>query len=156
MTEAGAVRGDPRTSTPEAMLEPFAHRAARLARAPIALVTFIDDAHRRWVKVAVGLERDEAARHAAFGAWAVHNAEVLCTEDAAADPRLSDNPLVLEAPPIRHYAAAPIVSEGRQLGAICIFDPAPRPVDPQVPAALLTLAGEVSSALQASIHPDAP
>jgi len=52
---------------------------------------------------------------------------VFVIEDAVLDPRFAQNPLVLEEPRIRFYAAQPVRGPGgHNIGTLCIMDKQPR------------------------------
>ena len=97
--------------------------AARLLRVPIALVTIVD-IDRVWFKSRQGLELEQVDRNVAFcsttnpegdGPWSI--------PDALEDPRTRENPLVVQDPHVRSYAAAPLITrDGHHLGALCVFD----------------------------------
>ena len=53
--------------------------------------------------------------------------DVFCVEDARADPRFADNPLLIDGGQVRFYAGAPLVDAGHMpIGAFCVFDRTPR------------------------------
>jgi len=73
----------------------------------------------------------------------------LLVEDAHADPRFSDNPLVVRDPGVRFYAGFPVRSrEGRPLGTLCVIDRAPWRLDPARVSLLEALARQVSLLLE--------
>ncbi|KQN90518.1 hypothetical protein ASE95_13695 [Sphingomonas sp. Leaf231] len=52
---------------------------------------------------------------------------VFCVEDARADPRFADNPMLIDGGQVRFYAGAPLVdADTMPLGTFCVFDRAPR------------------------------
>jgi GAF domain-containing protein len=52
---------------------------------------------------------------------------VFCVEDARADPRFADNPVLIDGGQVRFYAGAPLVdAETMPLGTFCVFDRVPR------------------------------
>ncbi|MEO0602679.1 MAG: GAF domain-containing protein, partial [Myxococcota bacterium] len=124
-------------------------RITRLARyllnVPIALVSLVDE-ERQWFKSAHGLETRQTPRDVAFCAHAILSSEPLVVEDAHADPRFADNPLVVGAPGVRFYAGQPLLSpEGLPLGTICVIDQRPRTFGPEL-REQLTLLGRLAQA----------
>src|SRR5690242_18486218 len=105
----------------------LAELAARLLRTPMAAISLID-ADRQWTKAGVGLVHgDEDPRDIAFCAHAIgHDADPWVVNDAAADPRFADNPLVTGGR-VGFYAGAPVrTADGHKLGTLCVIDPRPR------------------------------
>lgn len=94
--------------------------------APIALVSLVDEG-RQWFKARVGMPMQETPRSQAFCAYALERTEPMVVPDALLDARFVDNPMVTEAPHVRFYAGAPLITAGGLcLGTFCIMDRRPR------------------------------
>ncbi|MEZ4448227.1 MAG: protein kinase [Nannocystaceae bacterium] len=127
----------------EGDFDALVHAAAELCGAPIALVSLIDE-DRQWFKAKLGLEASSTPRDQAFCAHAIVGDELFEVEDALADPRFADNPLVTGAPDIRFYAGAPLrTADGHALGTLCVIDRAPRSLRDDQREGLRALADEV-------------
>jgi len=115
-------------SPPEPEFDEVVSLAADLLRAPIALVSLVDE-HRQWSKARFGLDAASVPRAWAFCDHVLGAAgQPLVVPDTAADPRFADNPLVAGGPRIRFYAGAPLVTpDGHTLGTVCVLSPEPRP-----------------------------
>ncbi len=134
-------------------------RLTRLARrafgVPIALVSLVDE-NRQWFKSRVGLDACETGRDISFCGHAILGNEIFIIEDASADERFADNPLVTDEPRIRFYAGAPLrYLNGSKLGTLCIIDREPRRLDAEDMVMLRDLAemaeGELSAVQLATI-----
>jgi hypothetical protein len=92
-----------------------------------AAITLIDH-ERQWHKARVGLEPTEVARSSSFCTVTIQRPEAMVVPDALLDERFRQSPLVVGMPNIRFYAGFPIESpSGERIGALCVFDPNPRP-----------------------------
>jgi len=118
--------------------------AAMVCDAPIALVSLVDG-DRQWFKARCGTDLTETPRADSFCAWAIASGEeVFVVEDATADFRFAENPLVVGPPWIRFYAGAPLHDgAGSPIGTICVLDREARSLDPTAQEALRLLAAEV-------------
>lgn len=118
--------------------------ASIICDVPISLVSLIDD-DRQWFKSRVGLDATETPRDVAFCSHAIMGNELFEIEDAAADQRFEQNPLVTGEPNIRFYAGYPLVdSDGYALGTLCVIDRKPRKLNATQQQALRLLAEEVT------------
>ena len=107
-------------------LQQIVQFAARLCKAPMAMVTLVEKEHQRFL-AKVGLEEETTPRPTSFCAHAMLGTEAMVVRDAQADQRFTDNPLVTGEPHIRFYAGQPLISaEGAPLGALCVIDTEPR------------------------------
>ena len=78
---------------PDAALDRVTQLAARLFKAPIALISLIDE-KRQWFKVRVGVEVTETDREDAFCAHTILRHDALAIPDATLDLRFGQNKLV--------------------------------------------------------------
>ncbi len=100
--------------------------AAHIAGTPIALVSLVDT-DRQWFKARYGLDAPETPRDISFCGHVVGNDAALVVEDALADDRFADNPLVTGQPLIRFYAGMPLRTlDGLVMGTLCAIDHVPR------------------------------
>ncbi|WP_439536131.1 PAS domain-containing protein [Methyloversatilis sp.] len=121
---------------------------ADICAMPVALVSLVAG-DRQWFKSAVGLDIRQTPRSVSFCAHALESSTTLEVEDALADPRFADNPLVTSGLKVRAYAGAPLVTPGGEvLGTLCVIDWVPRRLDTLQRTALRTLADQVMAQLQ--------
>ncbi len=117
-------------TAPEPVFDRVTGLAARLLGVPIALFSLVD-ADRQWFKSRVGLAASQTARTDAFCAHTILDAQPMVVEDALADPRFHDNPLVTGEPHVRFYAGVPVRgTHGEAIGTLCAIDSRPRTLAP--------------------------
>ena len=139
---------------PEPGFDRITRLASELLGFPIVLVSLVDR-HRQWFKSKVGLEAGETPRELSFCAHAILSDRVLVVEDARADDRFHDNPLVTGAPGIRCYAGAPLRTRGgARLGTLCAIDRQPRHLSPETRRQLADLAQIVVDTLDLGLALD--
>ena len=134
---------------PEADFDDLVILAAQVCGVPIALVSLVAS-DRQWFKARVGLTMQETHRDLAFCAHAIGTPDALfVVEDASADARFADNPLVVGDPHFRFYAGAPIVTrDGEALGTVCVIDTRPGTLDATKRRCLEALARHASLLLE--------
>ncbi len=127
----------------------LAQLAARVFGTSGAAITLLD-ADRLWFKAHVGVDVRELPRAAGFCSWTILSDELCVAEDLQADARFADNPLVAAVQGgLRFYAGAPLISrDGHCIGAMGIFDPAPRRFDDTQRAHLREFAALAMDALE--------
>lgn len=114
---------------PEERFDRLTQLAAHVFGVPIALVSLVDS-DRQWFKSCVGLDVSQTDRSISFCGHAINQPTTFVVEDAAADIRFADNPLVVGKPFIRFYAGHPLSTpDGFHVGTFCIIDNKPRQFD---------------------------
>lgn len=110
----------------DAEFDSVAELAAELFDVPIALVTVLKNENQQF-RGAWGIDSTGTPRNVAFCNRTVEQNNVFVVENASADPRYTDNPLVTGEPYIRFYAGVPIrVGDGIAIGSLCLIDRKPR------------------------------
>ena len=113
-------------SAPEERFDRVTGMARRLFGVDICLVSLVD-ADRQWFKSKQGLEACETSREVSFCGHAILQERAFVVEDAHADERFADNPLVTGDPGVRFYAGYPVHGpDGRRIGTLCLIDKTPR------------------------------
>lgn len=132
--------------------EPVFDRLTGIARDQLEMgysLLSLVDAHRQWFKSIAGpLSVRQTPRSEAFCAWAILANDTMVVEDASADPRFADNPLVLGEPCIRFYAGVPILSGGYAIGTLCVLDRRPRRIDDRQRRLLEQLAATTAEVIE--------
>lgn len=98
-----------------------------VAGTEIGIVSLVDT-HRQWFKSCVGapLGQQETPRRVSFCGHTILQREPLIIEDAHADPRFADNPLVTGDPNVRFYAGFPLITaNGFVVGSLCAISRRP-------------------------------
>lgn len=118
--------------------------ASAICKTPISTITLLDF-NKQWFKAKIGIENTEGDRDISFcGHAIVQDEAIMIVNDALADQRFIDNPLVLGDPNIRFYAGYPLVSpSGYKLGTLCVIDRVPRSLTPEQELTLKTLGNQV-------------
>ena len=136
---------------PEERFDRITRLAQKIFDVPIAVVSLVD-VNRQWFKSCQGLDASETPRGISFCGHAILGQDVFVVEDALADPRFADNPLVTGGPRIRLYAGAPLkLRNGHAAGTLCIIAPTPREFGPRERELLTELAHVVTAELE-NVH----
>lgn len=132
----------------EAVLDQFTELAAAVTGMPIALISLIDQ-DRQWWKSAVGLPQGGSThRDLSFCGHAIAGEELFEVEDARTDERFADNPIVVNAPRVIHYAGVPLVMpDGERIGTICVINHEPGRLDEHTRGLLRNIARSIVSVL---------
>ncbi|RVT40243.1 diguanylate cyclase domain-containing protein [Sphingobium algorifonticola] len=118
-------------SPPEPAFDTLVVLARRLTDAPVALISLVD-AERQWFKARCGIAAKETPRDISFCDHAIAATDIMIVEDASADPRFAQNPMVTGAEKVRFYAGVPLRLNGRDggrsaaIGTLCVIDTVPR------------------------------
>jgi GAF domain-containing protein len=121
--------------------------ASQICATPVALIGLVDH-DRVWFKSRIGLAPKELPRDLSFCSHAILQPNLFIVEDASADQRFADNPLVVAGPKFRFYAGIPLrTSEGHAIGTLCVFDQVRRELTTEQQDALKILAQQVMKEL---------
>ncbi|XXX77001.1 GAF domain-containing protein [Sorangium sp. So ce134] len=142
----------------DAILDACVARAARLARAPMALVSLVVR-HIQLLRAHHGLPLELAvscatSRSNSFCQLVVRDEAPLLVEDALRDERVPKE--LVESYGIRAYAGVPVRVRGHAIGSLCVLDVVPRRFDPRAIDGLEQLAIEVAGRLSDLVERDAP
>jgi signal transduction histidine kinase len=132
---------------PEEEFNDLVELASVFCKTPISLISLVDR-DRQWFKARKGFDETQTERSSSFCAHALLGDEVMVVQDAAADSRFSDNPLVTGEHKIRFYAGAPIVSpDGYKLGTVCVLDNKPQQFSDEQRTMLTLISKQVTKLL---------
>jgi GAF domain-containing protein len=127
---AAVHRLDVLDTPPEESFDRITRLAKTVLGMPIVVVSLVDR-DRQWFKSIQGFGLSETVREISFCTHTIQRNEPLIVNDAAADPRFCDSPLVRGEPHIRFYIGVPLhTKEGQNVGALCAMDTKPRQVSP--------------------------
>jgi len=122
--------------------------ATRTLNVPIAYISFVDE-NRQWLKTKdqfqpckMSWEEMETPRDTSFCGHTILQQEPLLIEDATADPRFRENPMVINEPNIRFYAGHPLKGPmGQNIATLCLLDNEPRTLSEHEYEAFVEMAG---------------
>ena len=129
---------------PEEAFNRLTALAGRLAGAPVALLTILDN-NRQFFKAQVGLREPWASRREtplthSFCQYGAATGKPLIVDDARQHPWLEDN-LAIEELGVIAYCGVPLsTSTGQAIGSLCVIDSEPRNWQLELPSLLEELA----------------
>lgn len=116
---------------------------------PISLVTLLD-ADRNFLKSHYGIPFNESPRNTSFCGHAIlEETSIFIIEDARADLRFKDNPLVTDLNAVFYAGVRLVNSEGYPIGTLCVFDTKPRTLSKPQKKALIAMAYQVVNLFEA-------
>jgi PAS domain S-box-containing protein len=127
--------------------------AASIVKSPISLVSLVE-ADRQFFLSRFGLDASQTGRDESFCGHCVGNKIPLVVNDAQADPRFQQNPLVLDSPHVRAYLGVPLFAGPAQsaVGTLCVIDHAPRSWTTEQQVSLKHLASLVETYLEGLLY----
>ncbi|MBW8182559.1 diguanylate cyclase domain-containing protein [Shewanella nanhaiensis] len=133
----------------ESSLNSLVTLLAQLCDVPFAGVSVIDS-DKVWIKAHYGIEANYLPREGAFCAEAIESAQPLfVVENAIKDKRFMNNPLVINNPYIRFYAAAPFHGEhGFAIGTLWVMDIKPIKITDKMALIIKCLSAYLAQALE--------
>lgn len=143
-------------TAPEPHFDQIVGLVQAICHVPIALISLVDE-HRQWFKAKLGTSAGETGIDTSVCALAIRQRDIFQIEDLSRDPRTAAMSLVTQAPHIRFYAGAPLVTaDGTAIGSLCAIDTAPRPggLDPMQQDMLRRLGEQVVSLLELRLAVD--
>ncbi|MGA8846527.1 MAG: GAF domain-containing sensor histidine kinase [Nocardioides sp.] len=133
---------------PSADLQAIVDLTAQVCGVPFAAINLITETQQHQV-AAAGFASSVCSRRDSMCASVLEEPS-MAVSDASQDERFAANPFVTgEIGAVRFYASAPLVTpDGVTIGRLCVFDDAPRTVDPTAQAAVAGLAQHVTDLLE--------
>ncbi|MEM8951878.1 MAG: ATP-binding protein [Pseudomonadota bacterium] len=114
-------------SQPEQAFDRVTRLASEFFETPVAAISLCDR-ERLWFKSIVGLDCPEMPRSAGICSQVIYNDTPLVLHSASEHPEFHDHPMVADAPHVRFYAGAPLVTpSGQRIGSLCVADVKARP-----------------------------
>src|SRR6187402_3485504 len=116
-----------------------------ICQSPMATICFLDDTNLIIIgKTGVSEHTNRMDRSLTFSHFTVLQNDIFEIPDTLADPRFANYQTVIDAPYIRYYCGAPLITpEGIRIGALCIMDTKPRILTDEQKTAIKFLADVV-------------
>ncbi len=135
----------------EAAFDSFVFTAAQLFRVPMAMIALAGH-DRIWLKASVGPLPRESAFDDTICAVALRTGETVVVEDASADSRFANLPMVTHHPGVRFYAGIPLHGpQNIPVGTLAVLDLRPHGIQERTLQQLKQLAVEAEDLLSSRI-----
>ncbi|MDP2415068.1 GAF domain-containing sensor histidine kinase [Daejeonella sp.] len=127
----------------------LAKLAASVAGTPISLVNLIDS-YTQWTISNYGLDLEQMPREDSVCQYTIkYDEKPFEIEDLSKDDRFKDKFYVKEDPLLRYYFGIPLVSDGLNIGALCVLDREVKTLSPEKEELLRIIADEIVNRLKA-------
>lgn len=128
-------------------LEGLTKLASKICNTPISLINLLDEEHQI-TKSSQGWDINKITKESSFCQYTILDDQPMIIQNAKEDDRFKDSPFVKSDPHIRFYAGIPLISNGQNIGAICVIDKKPRTLSENQREMLDILARETVSRLE--------
>ena len=127
----------------------LAKLAASVAGTPISLVNLIDS-YTQWTISNYGLDLEQMPREDSVCQYTIkYDEKPFEIEDLSKDDRFKNKFYVKDDPSLRYYFGVPLVSDGLNIGALCILDREVKKLSPEKEDLLRIIADEIVNRLKA-------
>lgn len=126
----------------------LARLAASVAGTEISLVNLIDS-YTQWTISGHGLDIDQMPREDSVCQYTIVGNEHFEVDDLSDDNRFKDKFYVVQDPKLKYYYGIPLLSEGVNIGALCLMDRNIKSLAPEKRELLNIIAQEIVSRLDA-------
>jgi diguanylate cyclase (GGDEF)-like protein len=145
-------RYDVLDTQPEEVFDRITRLVKIVLEMPMAVVSLVDR-DRQWFKSRQGVKAAETPRSISFCTHTIQGTKPLIVNDAHADPRFANSPLVTGDAHIRFYVGVPLRSrDGYNVGALCSMDTKVRDLTPEQVTVLEDLARLIVDELELRIQ----
>jgi len=109
----------------------LARLAASVAGTPISLVNLIDS-YTQWTISNFGLNLEQMTREESVCQYTIkYDEKAFEVEDLSKDDRFKDKFYVKDNASLRYYYGVPLISDGLNIGALCVLDREVRTLSPE-------------------------
>lgn len=127
----------------------LAKLAASVAGTPISLVNLIDS-YTQWTISNYGLDLEQMPREDSVCQYTIKcDEKPFEIEDLSKDDRFKDKFYVKDDPSLRYYYGVPLISDGLNIGALCVLDKHVKTLSPEKEELLRIIADEIVNRLKA-------
>lgn len=127
----------------------IAKLAANVAGTPVSLVNLIDS-YTQWTISNYGVDLEQMPRDQSVCQYTINNNDqAFEVEDLSIDDRFKDQFYVKGDPLLRYYYGVPLISDGLNIGALCVMDKVVKTLSPEKEELLKIIAGEIVNRLKA-------